>query len=77
MAKAKPSQHVNEDDLKGLFKATVDNLVQCMRDGTASPKDKEIALKLISDNQIGVELGKPDHMDLLDHPLPFDEMFPQ
>jgi len=68
------SKAVSEKDLKDLFWSVVNNLKNCMTDGSASPKDKEIALKLISDYQIGIEIPKGEHVGALDEPLPFDEI---
>lgn len=68
------SKAVSESDLKELFWETVDNLKECLKDRSASPKDKELALKLVSDYQIGIEIPKGEHVSALDEPLPFEEM---
>lgn len=73
MSKA-DNKSVNENDLKELFWAVVDNLKECLKDRSAGPKDKEIALKLVSDYQIGIEIPKGEHVAVLDEPLPFDEI---
>jgi hypothetical protein len=68
---SKTPDTVTERDLKRLFKATVDNLTNCMKDGTATPKDKEVALKLIDQYQITIDLDTTKQtQDTLD--LPFD-----
>lgn len=70
------SKYVKERDLKELFKIVVDNLKETIQSGEASPKDKEIAMKLITEANIGYELEKPSHVSELDSPLPFSEMNP-
>lgn len=66
--------YVKERDLKELFKIVIDNLKETIKDGTASPKDKEIAMKILDQYQIGYELEASPHTPELDDPLPFDEM---
>lgn len=68
---------VTKADLDGLFKDLVENLSTVIRDGSATGKDKELAVKLLDMHAVGLDTSiEPEHLEALDSPLPFDELHP-
>lgn len=65
---------VSEDQLVDLFGTLVRDLNEKIRSGDATGKDKELALKMINDFQIGLSRKQAKPLDALREALPFDEM---
>lgn len=68
---------VSEKELVDLFSTLVKDLNGKIRSGDATGKDKELALKLISDFRIGLTEKEAQPLDALKEALPFEEMHPE
>lgn len=77
MSSGQDQNSVTENDLRGLFKELVNDLSTQIKAGTATGKDKELALKLIDGFNVGITLEDAQPLIELGDSLPFNEMRPQ